>query len=146
MAKVTFKSVGEYLAKQPPEARSILRVVQSAIRSAVPEAQECISYQIPSYKLHGTPVIYFAAWKQHYSLYPATNGVLEAFKKDLAGYEVSKGTIRFPLTQPVPVKLIRRIARFRAELVIDRAKPKLAATKRSSTKGGERAPSSRRRK
>ena len=59
-------------------------------------------------------MLFFAGWKQHYSLYPATRRVVEAFKDDLAPYEVSKGTIRFPLSEPVPVKLIGRIAKFRA--------------------------------
>src|SRR6516165_7390161 len=103
MAKADFKSVDKYIASQPEAMRSILRRVRSTIRNAVPGAQEVISYKIPAYKLHGGPVLYFAGWKQHYSLYPATGGVVGAFKDELAPYKVSKGTIRFPLSQPVPV-------------------------------------------
>src|SRR2546427_11916614 len=106
MTKTDFKSVDEYIASYPEDVQAILRRVRSTIRKAVPGAEEVISYQIPAYKLHGGPVLYFAGWKQHYSLYPATAHVVAAFKDDLAPYEVNKGTIRFPLSQPVPVKLI----------------------------------------
>ena len=130
MAKTAFKSVDEYIASQPEAMRSILRRVRSTIRKAVPGAQEVISYKIPAYKLHGGPVLYFAGWKEHYSLYPATGGVVGAFKDELAPYKVSKGTIRYPLSQPVPVKLIGRIAKFRAKEVARRDKAG-TATRRS---------------
>jgi uncharacterized protein YdhG (YjbR/CyaY superfamily) len=94
--------------------------VRSTIRRAVPVAEDVISYQIPAYKLPGGPVLYFAGWQQHYSLYPANAHIVAAFKDDLAPYEVSKGTIRFPLSEPVPVKLIERIAKFRAEEAVRR--------------------------
>ena len=89
-----------------------------------------ISYQIPAYKLHGRPVLYFAGWKQHYSLYPSTAHLVAAFKDDLAPYEISKGTIRFPLSEPVPVRLIGGIAKFRAKEVAEREKAKAAPKKR----------------
>ncbi len=118
MARTDYKSVTEYIASQPKEVRGVLRLVRSAIRKAVPKAEEVISYQIPAYKLNGRIMIYFAGWKRHYSLYPATRRVVAAFKKELAPYEVNnKGTARFPLDEPVPVKLIQAIARFRAEEV-----------------------------
>ncbi len=113
----SFNSVDEYIASQPEAAREVLQRVRSAIRKAVPGAEETISYKIPTYKLPGGTVLFFAGWKQHYSLYPATQRVVAAFKDDLAPYEVSKGTIRFPLSQPVPVNLIKRIAKFRAKEV-----------------------------
>jgi len=69
---------------------------------------------MPVYKLHGQPVLYFAGWKRHYSLYPAGELLVQAFADELAPFKVEKGTIRFPLSQPVPVKLIQRIAKFRA--------------------------------
>ncbi len=115
MARTDFKSVDEYIKAQPLELQPVLRRVRSIIRRAVPEATEAISYQIPAYKLAGRALIYFAAWKQHYSIYPATDPLMAAFKGELTPYRVSKGTLRFPLSQPVPVKLIERIARFRAE-------------------------------
>jgi uncharacterized protein YdhG (YjbR/CyaY superfamily) len=129
MAKTHFKSVDEYIATHPEDVQAILQRVRSTIRKAVPGAEEVISYQIPAYKLHGGPVLYFAGWKQHYSLYPATAHVVAAFKDDLAPYEVNKGTIRFPLSQPVPVKLIERIAKFRAKETAERARAKGAGPK-----------------
>src|SRR5712692_5289730 len=105
MAKTHFTSVDEYIASQPEAVQGVLERVRSAIRKAVPGAEEVISYKIPTYKLRGGPVLYFAGWKQHYSLYPATGRVVAAFKNDLAPYDVSKGTIRLPLSEPVHVKL-----------------------------------------
>jgi len=124
MASADFKSVDEYIASQPVAVQSVLKLVRNAIRKAIPGAEEVISYKIPTYKLHGGAVIYFAGWKQHYSLYPANDGILSKFNQDLAPYEVKKGTIRFPLSQPVPVKLIERIARFRATEVLRLEKQK----------------------
>ena len=121
MAKRTFESVDEYIRSQPKEAQRQLRRVRSSIRSALPAAQEAISYNIPTYKLNGRPVLYFAGWKAHFSLYPASKGMVEKFRKELAPYEVNgKGTIRFPLSGTVPVKLIASIARFRAKEVAQR--------------------------
>jgi len=128
-------AVDEYIARHPDRVRAILRRVRSTIRKAVPGAEEVINYQIPTYRLHGGYVVYFAGWKEHYSLYPATGHLVAAFKEDLAPYEVSKGTIRFPLSQPVPVKLIERIARFLAKKAAERARARLAAPrKRRSAK------------
>lgn len=115
MAKTDFKSVDEYIATFPEDVQAILQRVRSIIRKGVPDADELISYRIVGYKLHGRRVIYFAGWKNHYSLYPATDRLVEAFGDELAPYEISKGTIRFPLSEPVPVKLIERIAKFRAK-------------------------------
>jgi uncharacterized protein YdhG (YjbR/CyaY superfamily) len=130
MAKNDFKSVDEYIASQPEAVQGVLQRVRSIIRKAVPGVEEVISYKIPTYKLHGGPVLYFAGWKRHYSLYPATDPVMASFQDDLAPYEVSKGTIRFPLSEPVPVKLIERIAKFRAKEVVKRAKAKADAPKK----------------
>src|SRR6266852_4442016 len=126
MAKTNFRSVDEYIAVQPPSVQVILERVRSTIRKAVPEAEEMISYQIPAYKLRGGPVLYFAGWKQHYSLYPASGRLVAAFKDELAPYVVHKATIRFPLSEPVPVKLIGRIAKFRAKELAGREKVKAA--------------------
>jgi uncharacterized protein YdhG (YjbR/CyaY superfamily) len=126
MAKTDFKSVDEYITRYPEEVQAILQRVRRTIRKAVPGAEEVISYQIPTYKLHGGYVVYFAGWKEHYSLYPASAHLVEAFKDDLAPYKVNKGTIRFPLSQPVPVKLIERIAKFLAKEAAERARAKRA--------------------
>ena len=129
MAKTDFKSVDEYIASQPEAVQGVLERVRSTIRKAVPQAEEVISYKIPAYKLQGGPVLYFAGWKQHFSLYPVTANVVAAFKDEIAPYLVKKATLRFPLAQPVPVKLIGRIAKFRAKEVAEREKAKVAPSK-----------------
>jgi len=130
MTKTDLFSVDQYIASQPGATQRVLERVRSAIRKAVPGAEEVISYKIPAYKLHGRPLLYFAGWKSHYSLYPATNRVIAAFKDDLAPYEVRTGTIRFPLSQSVPVSLIERIAKLRAKEVAEREKAKAVAPKK----------------
>jgi uncharacterized protein YdhG (YjbR/CyaY superfamily) len=135
VAKTDYKSVDEYIAAQPASARDTLQRVRGAIRKALPDADEVISYQIAAYKVGGAVAIYFAGWKEHYSLYPATGRLVEAFEDELAGYEISKGTIRFPLADRVPVKLIARIAKFRAEETLERQRSK---------KGGAKAPVAKR--
>ena len=125
-----FQSVDQYIASQPEAARGTLQRVRAAIRKAVPAAEETISYNMPAYELHGEAMLYFAGWKRHYSLYPATARVLAAFQHELAAYEINKSTIRFPLSEPVPAKLIGLIAKFRAKEVAERDKSKAAAPKR----------------
>jgi uncharacterized protein YdhG (YjbR/CyaY superfamily) len=129
MAKTGFRSVDEYIASQPAAVQGILGRVRSTIRKAVPVAREVILYKMPTYTLHGGRLLHFAVWKQHYSIYAATERVVAAFQDELAPYKVDKGTIRFPLSEPVPVKLIGRIAKFRAEEVAGREKAKAAAPK-----------------
>jgi len=124
MAKTAYPSVDAYLTAQPEAARPALETVRSAIRAVLPEAQEVISYQIPAYRTGAGIIIFFAGWKKHFSLYPASEALVEAFADELKPYEVSKGTIRFPLSQPVPAALIGRIAAFRAKEVSARRKAK----------------------
>jgi uncharacterized protein YdhG (YjbR/CyaY superfamily) len=112
---VSFSSVEEYIAAQPAAAQPALRRVRAAIREALPQAQETISYNIPAYKLEGTSVLQFAASKEHYALYLATKPIVEAFADELRDCTIGKGTIRFSYGDPVPESLIKRIARFRAE-------------------------------
>jgi uncharacterized protein YdhG (YjbR/CyaY superfamily) len=128
VAKTDYKSVNEYVAAQPKAVQKALKVVRSAIRKAVPGAEEAISYQIPAYKLNDRVVIYFAGFKEHYSLYPFSKQLEAAFNDQVARYELSgKGTIRFPISEPVPVRLIEAIAKFRAREVIEREKTKAAS-------------------
>ena len=122
MAKTDYQSVDDYLAAQPTEARRILEQVRAAIRRALPDAEEKISYQIPAYRSDAGAIIYFAGWKAHYSVYPASEPLVAAFAEALAPYEISKGTIRFPYGHPVPEALIADIARFRAGEVAERAR------------------------
>lgn len=131
MAKTNFKSVDDYIASQSEGVQDILTQVRGTIRKAVPGAQEVISYQMPTYTLHGGRLLYFAAWKQHYSIYAATAQVVAAFHDELAPYQIDKGTIRFPLSQPVPVKLIARIAKFRAKEVAGGEMERATGVKRS---------------
>ena len=130
MAKTDFKSVDEYIASQPEAAQGVLKRVRSTISKALPGAEEGISYKMPTYKRQGEPVIYFAGWKQHYSLYPASARLIAAFKDDLAPYEINKATIRFPLSGTVSVKLIERIVKFRAKEVAEREKAGAAIPKK----------------
>ena len=130
MAKTDFKSVDEYIATHPPDVQAILRRVRSILRRALPGAEEVISYQIPTYKRDGAYVVYFAGWKRHYSLYPVTDRVVAALGDELAPYELSKGTVRFPLSRPVPVKLVERIAKLLAKEAAERARARRARPKK----------------
>jgi uncharacterized protein YdhG (YjbR/CyaY superfamily) len=126
----TFKSVDEYMASQPKAVQGLLERVRRTIRKALPGAEEVISYGIPTFKLQGRAVLYFAGWRHHYSIYPATERLVAVFKKQLAPYEVNdKGTIRFPFSEPVPVTLIERLAKFRAKEVVEREKARPSVRK-----------------
>lgn len=115
MAKLIPKSVDEYLAWQSEPVRRKLEQVRAAIRQAVPEAVEGVGYGMPGYKLHGKPMLYFAGFTNHYSLFAASGTFFAALQDELRGYTLRKGTIRFPLDKPVPVQLVSRIARLRAD-------------------------------
>jgi uncharacterized protein YdhG (YjbR/CyaY superfamily) len=108
------ETVAAYIAAQPKAVQPALKRLRAIIRKAIPKADEGISYQMPTYKLDGRTVIHFAGWKGHVALYPGAGHVVAALKDALKGYEVSKGTIRFPLDKPLPEKLITRIAKGRA--------------------------------
>ena len=129
MSGTDFDSVDEYIAAQPEAVQSVLKRVRSTIRKALPKAEEVISYKIPAYKLHNRPVVYFAAWKQHYALYPGSGRLVAELKDELASYAMSKGTIRFQFSDAVPVKLIERIARLRAREVTEQERSKTAEKK-----------------
>ena len=114
MARNDHRSVGAYIAAQPLPARSVLRRVRATLRKALPGATEGISYRIPIYRLGGRMVLYFAGFRHHYSIYPATARVKRALGKELTGFVHSKGTLRFSLDEAVPTRLIARIAKLRA--------------------------------
>jgi len=130
MQKTTVQTVDDYIASQPKAIRDALSLVRKTVRQAVPEAEEAISYQMPALKLKGSTVLYFAGWKAHYSLYPGSGHFIASFKKELAFCEISKGAIRFPLSQPVPVKLIAKIAKLRAAEVNEKKTKAAASSKK----------------
>jgi uncharacterized protein YdhG (YjbR/CyaY superfamily) len=109
--KRNYTSIDEYIAFFPEDIQKILQELRVTIQAAAPEAEEKISYQMPAFAQKGI-LVYFAAYKNHIGFYP-TGGGVEAFLPELSAYLVSKGTIRFPLDQPLPLDLVSRIVKFR---------------------------------
>ena len=109
-----FKTIDEYIEASPKDVQSILQRLRLTIRRAAPEAVETISYQMPTFKLNGKGLVYFAAFKNHIGFYPIPSGI-EAFKKELSRYKQGKGSVQFPIDKPIPYDLVRRIVRFRAK-------------------------------
>jgi uncharacterized protein YdhG (YjbR/CyaY superfamily) len=110
-------STDEYLATLTGEQRAAVEALRDAIRAAAPGVEEGFSYAMPLFRLGGKPLVWYAAWKKHYSLYPLSGGMLRAHAADIEGYETSKGTIRFPASRPLPLDLVRKLVAARiAEL------------------------------
>jgi uncharacterized protein YdhG (YjbR/CyaY superfamily) len=109
--KTGFRSIDEYIAAFPEEIQTILQEIRATIRAAAPDAEEKISYQMPTFFLKGN-LVHFAAFKNHIGFYPTPSGV-EAFRKEIARYQGAKGSIRFPLDEPMPLDLITRIVKMR---------------------------------
>lgn len=115
-------TVEEYISSFPPPVKILLEKIRKAITTALPDAEEVISYHMPAYKYHGM-LIYFAAHKNHIGLYPFTSAI-SAFQKELAGYKGAKGSVQFPFDKPLPISLITKIVKFRAKENLEKAKAK----------------------
>jgi uncharacterized protein YdhG (YjbR/CyaY superfamily) len=111
--KIGFVSTDEYIATFPEEIQTILEKIRATIKTAAPDAQEKISYQMPTFDLKGN-LVHFAAFKNHIGFYPTPTGI-EKFKKELSAYEGAKGSVQFPLDQPIPYDLISKIVKFRVK-------------------------------
>lgn len=120
--KVSFRDIDEYIAAFPPATQKKLREMRATIRRAAPEAEEKISYQLPTFALKGN-LVYFGGFANHIGFYPAPRGI-QAFKRELSKYEGAKGSVRFPLDKPLPVNLIARIVKFRVAENLKKAESK----------------------
>src|SRR5688572_26806194 len=110
--KASFNSIDEYMATFPEGVQKIMKQLRKTINAAAPEAEEKISYQMPTFTLNGKYLVYFAAWKTHIAFYGAPRGNVE-FTEDLSAYETGQGTLKFPLDKPIPLDLITKIVKFR---------------------------------
>ncbi|HET9276251.1 MAG TPA: DUF1801 domain-containing protein [Gemmatimonadales bacterium] len=109
------ETVAEYIASTPPRARRALRQLRAAIRAAAPGITERISYRIPTFDLDGRYLLYIAAFREHVSVYPVTAGMVAKHGQAIARYRAGKGTLRFPLDAPIPVGLVKQLARIRVQ-------------------------------
>lgn len=107
-----FQSVDQYIGTFSPEVQKILTDIRHTVKKAAPEAEESIAYGMPGYKLNGQPLVYFAAFKNHIGFYPLPIGI-ESFKAELAKYKHAKGSVQFPINEPIPFDLIKKIVKFR---------------------------------
>jgi uncharacterized protein YdhG (YjbR/CyaY superfamily) len=123
-----YKTIDEYIGTFPEDVQNMLIRLRQTIKEIAPEAQEAIKYQLPTFVLNGN-LVHFGAFKNHIGFYPTPTGTA-AFKKELAPYKAAKGSIQFPLDQPIPWPLIRRIVEFRVKENMER-KPKKASRKKS---------------
>jgi len=122
MEKQTYHSIDEYIELHPADVQKKLQELRAVIQSCAPQATEKISYQMPTFYLNGN-LVYFAAFKDHISLFPTPSGT-EAFKKEIASYIHAKGTIQFPLDRPMPMDLVRKIVKFRVAENLKKAEAK----------------------
>jgi len=121
-------SIDEYIAGFPDGVQQLLETVRTTIRQAAPEAEETISYAIPTFTLNKKNLVHFAGFKSHIGFYPAPTGS-EAFKEELSGYKTGKGSVQFPLNKPMPLELIGKIVRFRVKEIFEKETKKKAKNK-----------------
>jgi len=120
MDKSAYKNIDEYILLQPPAIQEILQKIRETIKEAAPGAEEAISYRIPTFRLGGN-LVHFAAFKNHISFFPTASGIAN-FTDELSKYEVSKGTVRFPVDKEIPYKLISKITKFRVKEITEKIK------------------------
>ena len=125
--KITYKSIDDYILCYPPEVQEILKTLRKVIKESAPDAVEKISWQMPTFVLHGN-LVHFAAHKNHIGFYPAPSGI-EAFKHELSQYKGAKGSVQFPLNKPLPYDLISKIVKYRVAENIEKAEGKLKKKK-----------------
>jgi uncharacterized protein YdhG (YjbR/CyaY superfamily) len=125
--KVGFTSIDEYIAACPKDIQKILQEVRATVHAAAPNATEKISYQMPTFYLQGN-LVHFAAFKNHIGFYPTPNGI-KSFERELSKHEGGKGSVQFPLDQPMPLKLITRIVKYRVAENLKKAKSKSSKKK-----------------
>ena len=118
----TLTTIDEYISSFPADVQAILQKVRETIRTSAPQAEEAISYQMPTFKLNGN-LVHFAAFKNHIGFYPVPSGI-EKFKKELSAYLSGKGSVQFPLDKPIPYDLISKIVKFRVKENLEKAKAK----------------------
>lgn len=111
-SRSTATSIDEYIAEFPAETQQVLQAVRAVIRAAAPDATETISYAMPTFDRNGEHLVHFAGYKSHIGFYPTASGIA-AFQAEFAGYKSARGSVQFPLGQPMPMDLIRRITEFR---------------------------------
>lgn len=111
-SKKRFRTIDEYIRTFPKDVQAVLERVRQTIRAAAPGAVETISYQMPTFKLNDRNLVYFAAWKNHVGFYPMPSGPKE-FERELSRYKQAKGSIQFPLDEPIPYDLVAKIVAFR---------------------------------
>ncbi|CAH0217088.1 hypothetical protein SRABI27_02133 [Pedobacter sp. Bi27] len=116
------ENIDQYIANFPIETQKLLQQIRETIYKTVPEAKEVISYGMPAFK-QNTVLVYFAGYAKHIGFYPTGSGI-EAFKEEFAQYKWSKGTVQFPLDKPLPLDLITRITKFKAERDLEKVKNK----------------------
>ena len=121
-SKTAPKDIDEYIARVPDDVRETLEKIRMTIRKAAADAQETISYQIPTFTLSGK-LVHFAAFKNHIGFYPGPSGI-EKFKDELSVYDSAKGSVQFPLDKPIPFRLISRIVKFRVNENLKKAEAK----------------------
>lgn len=125
--KTTFNSIDEYILQFPSDIQEILKMLRKVIKESALEAEEKISYQMPTFALHGN-LVHFAAHKNHIGFYPAPSGI-DAFKNELSEYKGAKGSVQFPIDKPMPYELISKIVKFRVAENIKKAENKLKKKK-----------------